>query len=203
MFANVDRSTAVLAAQRETLGKAEADQNDRRDDADRGVGRQQSDEESADAHERHCDDESVFAADKVAEPAEEQCAERTHGETGREGEQREDEGRCRIHAGKELRGQNRRQGAVDIKVVPLEYCTERRSEDDHPLLGRHSTLAVLARSHCCHGVSPLSSRAGFLFGGAALRALKDCPNREIRRAQKCVCPPQVVGRKLKVGGLRF
>src|SRR5262245_23209464 len=81
-----------------------------------------------------------------------------------------------FHAGKELRGQNRRQGAVDIKVVPLEYCTERRSEDDHPLLGCHSTLAVLTRSHCCHGVSPLSCLAGFLFGGRASRALKDCPD---------------------------
>ena len=103
MFADVDRGAAIFAAERETLGKAEADQNDRRDDADRSVGRQQSDEESADAHERHRDDEGVFAADKVAEPAEEQCAERTHGKTGREGEQREDESRCWIHTEKNLR----------------------------------------------------------------------------------------------------
>ena len=184
MFANVDRSAAVLAAERETLGKAEADQNDRRDDADRGVGRQQSDEESADAHERHCDDESVFAADKVAEPAEEQCAERTHGETGREGEQREDEGRCRIHTGKELRGQNWRQGAVDIKVVPLEYCTERRSEDDHPLLGCHSTLAVLARSHCCHGVSPFVVSCWISFWGRSIRVLSKTAPTEKYAAHK-------------------
>ena len=168
MFADVDRSTAIFAAEREALSETEADQNDRGDDADRGVGWQQSDEESADAHERHCDDEGVFAADKVAEPAEEQGAERTHGKTGREGEQREDEGRRRVYAGKELRGQNRRQGAVDIKVVPLEYCTERRSKNDHPLLGCHSTLAVLTRSHCCHGVSPFVVSCWISFWGQSL-----------------------------------
>ena len=176
MFADVDRGAAIFAAERETLGEAEANQNDRRDDADRSVGRQQSDEESADAHERHRDDEGVFAADKVAEPAEEQCAERTHGKTGREGEQREDESRCRIHTGKELCGKNRRQGAVDIKVVPLEYCTERRSEDDHPLLRCHSTLAVLARSHCCHGVSPFVVSCWISFWGRRFaRSLKIAP----------------------------
>src|SRR6516164_1462669 len=171
MLADVDRCTAIFAAEREALSEAEADQNDRGDDTDRSVGRQQSDEERADAHERHCDDEGVFAADQVAEPAEEQRAERTHGKTGREGEQREDEGRRRVYTGKELRGENRRQGAVDIKVVPLEYGTERRSEDDHPLLGCHSTLAVLTRSHCCHRVSPFCRVLMDFFLGAELRVL--------------------------------
>src|SRR5215475_13128722 len=165
MFAHVDRRATVFAAEREALSEAEADQDDRRDDADRGGGREQSNEESADTHERHGYDECVFAADKVAESAEEQCTERTHGKTGREGEQCEDEGRRRVHAGKELRGQNRRQGAVDIKVVPLEYCTERRSEDDHPLLGCHSTLALLTRSHCCHGASPFVVSCWISFWG--------------------------------------
>ena len=79
---------------------------------------------------------------EVAEPAEEQRAERAHRKTGGEGEQREDESRRRIDAGKELRGQNGRQRAVDIEVVPLEYCAERRSEDDHPLLGCHRSFLI-------------------------------------------------------------
>ena len=44
------------------------------------------------AHQDHGDKEGVFAADKIAETAENERAERTHGETGGEGEQREDEG---------------------------------------------------------------------------------------------------------------
>src|SRR5262249_757170 len=103
-FADVDRSATVFATEREALSEAKTDQDDRGDDADRGVGRQQSNEESTDAHQSHCDDEGVLAADKVAEPAEEQRAERAHGKTGCEGEQCEDEGRCRIYARKELRG---------------------------------------------------------------------------------------------------
>src|SRR6478736_2376581 len=103
MFTDVDRRATVFATEREALSETEADENDRGNDADRGVGRQQSNEESADAHQRHGDDESVFAANKVAKPTEKQCAERTYGKTGREGEQCEDEGRSRIYARKELR----------------------------------------------------------------------------------------------------
>jgi hypothetical protein len=77
MLADVDRRATIFATEREVLGETEADQNDRRNDADRGVRRQQPDEESADAHERHRDDERVFAADEVPEPAEEEGAERT------------------------------------------------------------------------------------------------------------------------------
>ena len=50
----------------------------------------------------HGDEEGVFAADDVAETAEEQRAERTHGKAGGEGEQGEDEGGGRTDAGEEL-----------------------------------------------------------------------------------------------------
>ena len=48
-------------------------------------------------------EEGVFAADQVAEPAEEQRAERAHRKAGGEGEQREDEAGRRVDAGEELR----------------------------------------------------------------------------------------------------
>ena len=125
VLGDVDRRAAVFTTEREALRQTQTDQDDRRDDAGRGIGRQQADEEGADAHQRHGDEEGVFAADDVAEPTEKQRAERAHRETGGEGEQREDEGCRRIDAGEELRRQNGRQRAVDIKVVPLEYGAER------------------------------------------------------------------------------
>ena len=63
------------------------------------VARQQADEEGRQAHDQDGDEEGVFAADQVADAAEDQRAERTHEEAGGEGEQREDvAGRFRILA---------------------------------------------------------------------------------------------------------
>src|SRR5262245_29043124 len=92
------------------------------------------------------------------------AAKRANGEAGGERKQREDESRRRIDTGKELRRENRRQRAVDIKIVPLEHGAERRREDDHPFLGCHRAFAVLTRSHCCHGRCPCLSIVGLLVG---------------------------------------
>src|SRR5262249_37181015 len=54
------RATAILAAERETLYETEQDQHDRRSDAPGAIARQQADEEGADAHQRHGDQEGVF-----------------------------------------------------------------------------------------------------------------------------------------------
>ena len=90
MFGHVGRRAAILAAEREALQQAQADQDDRRRDADgRRVG-QQADDEGRQAHDQDGDEEGVFAADDVADAAEHDGAERTHDEAGGEGEQRED-----------------------------------------------------------------------------------------------------------------
>ncbi len=154
MLRHVDRGAAVFAAEREPLEQAQGDQRDRRRDAPGRVVGQQADAEGAKAHQRHGDKEGVLAADEVAEPAEEQRAERPYREAGGEREQREDEGRGLIDAGEVLRGEDRRERAVDVEVVPLEHGAERRGEDDLPLLGRHRALPpVHGGSHgCrCHG----------------------------------------------------
>ena len=80
--------------------------------------------------------------DQITEPAEEQSPERPHRKSGGKGEQRKDEGRRRIDAGKELRGEDRGKRAVDVEIVPLENCTERRGEDDQPLLGCHRSFLI-------------------------------------------------------------
>ena len=142
MFGDVDGRAAVFAAERETLEQAQADQRDRRGNSPGGVIGQQADGERAEAHQRHGDEEGVFAADQVAEPAEEQRAERPDRETGGKGEQGEDERRRRIDAGEELRGEDRSERAVDVEVVPLENGAERRGEDDQPLLGCHRSFLI-------------------------------------------------------------
>ena len=115
VFGDVNRGAAIFAAEREALTSRRADQDDRRDDAGRCIGRQQADEECADAHQGHRDEEGVFAADDVAQAAEEQRAERAHREAGGESEKREDECRRRIDAGEELRRQNGRRACRRCK----------------------------------------------------------------------------------------
>jgi len=120
------------------------DEEHRRSDADAGVGGQDADQEGAEAHQRHGDEEGVFAADEVADPAEHESAERPHGEAGGEGEQGENEGCGGVDAGEELFGEDRGESAVDVEVVPLEYSAERGGEDDEAFLAGHppGTLAI-------------------------------------------------------------
>ena len=89
------------------------------------IARQHADEEGAEAHQGHAEQEGVLAADRVAEPAEQQRAERTHGKAGGEGEQREDEADIGRHIGEEVFRQERAERSVDVEVVPLEYGAER------------------------------------------------------------------------------
>ena len=124
MLRDVDRRAAVFAAEREALHETKCDQHDRRRDAPRGKARQHADEESADAHQRHGDEEGVFAADRVAEPAEDQRAERPHRKAGGERQQREDEADIGRHVGEEVFRQKDAERAVDVEVVPLEYGAE-------------------------------------------------------------------------------
>ena len=108
MLGHVSRGTPVLAAEREPLEQAQHDQQDRSRNAPRRIGRQKADQECAKAHQRHSDEEGVLAADQIAQPAEEQRAERTHREAGGKGQECEDEGGGWRHAGEELAGQHGR-----------------------------------------------------------------------------------------------
>ena len=74
--------------------------------------------------------EGMFAPYEVAEPAEHQCAERAHGKTGGESQQREDEGRGFIDAREELFADNARKRAIEIEVIPFKNSAERGGKDD-------------------------------------------------------------------------
>ena len=145
MLGDVGRRTAVFAAERKALHQTQRDQHDRREDAPCVVAGNHADEEGADAHQGHRDQEGVFASDHVAEATEDQRAKRADGEAGRKGEQRKDEADIRRHVGEEVFGKERAQRSVDVEVVPLENGAERGSENDLSLLSRHSSGADAAR----------------------------------------------------------
>ena len=70
-------------------------------------------------------EEGVFAADHVAEPAEDQRAERAHRKAGGKGQQREDEADIGRHVGEEVLREKGAERAVDVEVIPLEHRAER------------------------------------------------------------------------------
>jgi hypothetical protein len=104
--------------------------------------------EGGQAHEHDGGEEGVFAPDHVPQPAEHQGAERPDNEAGGECHQGEDERRGVIDPGEELLADDRRKGAVEEKVIPLEDRPERRGEDDF--------LGLLAGARAAHGVQGLN-----------------------------------------------
>ena len=76
------------------------------------------------AHHQDGDEEGVFAADDVADAAEDQGAEGAHQEAGRVGgEGRQQRGGV-VAGRKEQCGEERRQRRVEIEVVPFEDGAE-------------------------------------------------------------------------------
>src|SRR5277367_3046838 len=121
VLGDVNGRAAVFTAESEALYEAKPYQHHRRHDAPGGVTGEHADKKCIDAHQRHRHQEGVFAADQVAEMAEDQRAERTDRKAGGKREQREDEPDIRRHVRKEVFCQERAERAVDVKVVPLEY----------------------------------------------------------------------------------
>ena len=115
----------MVTAKSEALQHAQNDQDDRSSDADRGRPGQDTDQEGRGAHDQDCHEEGVFAADEIAETAEDQRAERTHQEAGGKGEQGEDIARgfrvLREEGGADIE----RQRAVKIEIIPFENSAER------------------------------------------------------------------------------
>jgi hypothetical protein len=134
VLGDVGRRPAVLAAERQALDQAHDDQHHRRRHPDGRVGRQQPDHEGRQPHQQHGDQEGVLAAPQVAQPAEHQGPERAHREAGGEGQQGEDVAGGGVHPREELGGDDRRQGAVEVEVVPLDHGADRRGQDHQPVV---------------------------------------------------------------------
>ena len=103
-----------------------------RDDADGGVGRQESDRGRRAAHDEQRHEKGALPPDQVADPAEEERAERPHDEA--HGKRREvGDQRQRVIARRiEERRDGRGQAAEDVEVVPLDHGADGRRRDDLP-----------------------------------------------------------------------
>src|SRR5690606_18034216 len=138
MLGRVDDRPAVLAAVGKPLDDPQRDQQDRRDDPRGRVGRQQADAEGRQSHHRDRDQERLLATGAIADAAEEQRAERAHGEACGERQEREDEPGRLVHAGEELTRDQRRERAEQDEIVGLEDRAGRGAEHDSaelPVLG--------------------------------------------------------------------
>jgi hypothetical protein len=142
VLGDVDRGAAIFATERQALHQPQRDQHDRRDDAPARIARQHADEECTETHQRHGDEESVFAADQVAEPAEDQGAERAHCETCGIGQERENKTDRLRHVGEEIFRQKYAERAVNVKVIPFENGAERGGKDDQAFFASHAAGAA-------------------------------------------------------------
>jgi hypothetical protein len=132
------RKKPRVAVQRQALQQAQRHQDDGRQPADGRERGQQADREGRRAHDDDRDQEGVLAADQVADASEHQRAERPDQESRRVGRKAGEQRRRVISLGEKQRRKERRQRRVQIKVVPLEDRSERRSKDDPLLFGGES-----------------------------------------------------------------
>src|SRR5690606_16896414 len=82
--------------------------------------------------EKQREQEGVFATDEIADVPENDRAERTHDEAGRERGEREKERHGGVSLGEKVSGDDRGEGAVNEEVVPLDECARRGGGDDFP-----------------------------------------------------------------------
>jgi hypothetical protein len=140
MFEHHQCGAAPFTTEPDPLDDPQRDQKNGRPDADLLVGGQQADGESAQAHDDQRDEEHRLAAQLVAEKAEE-CATEGPGEEAdggaAKGGQRAQEG---VIGGEEQFVEDqRRGGAVDEEVIPLDDGAYRAGEDDSIDLGSMGT----------------------------------------------------------------
>ncbi len=136
VLGDISGRAAVLPAEGEALEQPQQHQDHWRREPDRRVRGEDADHEGRDPHDDDRDQEGVLAADEVTEAAEDERAEGPDRESRREGEECEDERRSRVHAGEELPADDRREGTVEVEVVPLEHRAEGRREDHTTDIGR-------------------------------------------------------------------
>ncbi len=74
VLAGQQDGAAPLAADRDALREPHGDEDDRRDDSDRRMARDQADREGRDTDQQQRDDQKFLASDDVAEPAEHEPA---------------------------------------------------------------------------------------------------------------------------------
>ena len=114
----------VFAANREALEQSHQEQQHRRADAGRFIGRQQRDRGRADAHQRHRQQQHEAPSDAVADGSKNRSTNRPHREADREAAVGADQRRERIVGREEQPRQHRREIAVETEIVPFEQIAD-------------------------------------------------------------------------------
>jgi hypothetical protein len=128
-FGEIGGAGAVFAAEAQALDDAGGGEQDRRPDADRGVGRRHRDHQRAEAHQRHRQHQRAAPAVMIGKIAEQPAAERTHQKAGGEEERGVELLHHRIGIGKERAGEIERERRIGVEVVPLDEIADRADED--------------------------------------------------------------------------
>src|SRR5689334_12039304 len=102
MFGNVHSSSAVFAAECQSLQQSEKDENYRSCNANRAIAWQESDRGCRAPHYQQRYEESELTADNVTDSAEDERAERTHRKTDSECCERLEKVYCGVAFGIEL-----------------------------------------------------------------------------------------------------
>ena len=142
VFGDIDCRASIFSTQRETLEDAQADHDDWCDDADTRSARDQPDPCSRDAHQRHGDEEGVFAAKSVAKKAEQDRAQGAEAKADRKPRPDKQELQGFITAREERGTDQRGQRAVNEEIIPFE---------DRPRAtgGDHESDFLVARTGDC------------------------------------------------------
>src|SRR5579862_7157850 len=130
MLSHVSCRPAILPAQGKALDEPQSKEKGRREKSGLRIRRKQADREGRATHQEEGKQEGVLPPDYVPDPAEEDGAERTHDEAGREDAKRLDESGSPLR--EENRGEGRRQNSEDIEVVPLDHRSGGTCRDDFP-----------------------------------------------------------------------
>src|SRR5205807_503452 len=166
VLGDVGDGTAVLAAEAEPLDQPEAEEDDRRREADAGVGGNESNEGGRNPHAAQRDEECVLSTNPVTEPAEHKRPQGPDQKTDREERHGAEEGRDRVALFEELDREDRGQASEDVEVVPLNHVPNCRGDHDtakcleREMGRRHSSLqSVVVYDSVGEGALMAPSRA--------------------------------------------
>src|SRR5687767_389649 len=121
MLGDVDRRAAVLAAESEALRESKNHEDERSEDPYLLIRRQDADHERRATHDQQRDEERVLPADEISDAAEDDRAERTHGETSRKCAEGVKEAGGRVVLRKEESRHDCRETSENVEVVPLDH----------------------------------------------------------------------------------
>ncbi|MNO95210.1 hypothetical protein D3C76_868460 [compost metagenome] len=130
-----DRGAGVLTAHREALGHLGQQQQDRRPDADRGIGRYQANGKGTERHDHDGRGKHFLSPELVAQRTEEQPAQRTDQERHRERGQGGDHLHAGVGVGEEHFAERIGNKTVDAEVEPLHGVAQCRGSDRLAHLG--------------------------------------------------------------------